>query len=109
MPDAAIVERMSGRRVHLASGRTYHVKYNPPKVAGKDDVTGEELIQRDDDSEETVQEAPRGLPRADEAAGRLLRALGGDRRRARAEATGASTGWAASRRSATACLAALKS
>jgi adenylate kinase len=45
---------MSGRRVHVASGRTYHVVFNPPKVAGKDDVTGEELIQRDDDKEETV-------------------------------------------------------
>ena len=54
VPDSEIVERMSGRRVHVASGRTYHVKYNPPKVAGKDDVTGEELIQRDDDREETV-------------------------------------------------------
>ena len=54
VPDAAIVERMSGRRVHIASGRTYHVKFNPPKVAGKDDVTGETLIQREDDSEETV-------------------------------------------------------
>ena len=54
VPDAAIVERMSGRRAHVASGRTYHVKFNPPKVAGKDDVTGEDLIQRDDDREETV-------------------------------------------------------
>jgi adenylate kinase len=54
VPDSAIVERMSGRRVHSASGRTYHVKFNPPKVDGKDDVTGEELIQRDDDKEETV-------------------------------------------------------
>lgn len=54
VPDEAIIERMSGRRVHPASGRTYHVKYNPPKVAGKDDVTGEELVQRDDDKEETV-------------------------------------------------------
>jgi adenylate kinase len=54
VPDAAIIERMSGRRVHVASGRTYHVRYNPPKVAGKDDVTGEDLIQRDDDREETV-------------------------------------------------------
>src|SRR5881296_2683817 len=54
VPDAAIIERMSGRRIHPASGRTYHVKFNPPKVAGKDDVTGEELIQRDDDKEETV-------------------------------------------------------
>ena len=54
VPDAAIVERMGGRRVHVASGRTYHVRYNPPKVAGKDDVTGEDLIQRVDDSEDTV-------------------------------------------------------
>jgi adenylate kinase len=54
VPDSEIVERMSGRRVHLASGRTYHVKYNPPKVVGKDDVTGEDLMQRDDDREETV-------------------------------------------------------
>jgi adenylate kinase len=54
VPDSAIVERMSGRRAHLPSGRTYHVKFNPPKVAGKDDVTGEDLVQRDDDKEETV-------------------------------------------------------
>ena len=54
VPDAEIVERMSGRRAHLASGRTYHVKFNPPKVEGKDDVTGEDLVQRDDDKEETV-------------------------------------------------------
>ncbi len=52
--DAAIIDRMSGRRVHLPSGRTYHVKYNPPRVEGRDDVTGEPLIQRDDDLEETV-------------------------------------------------------
>jgi adenylate kinase len=52
--DDEIIRRMSGRRVHLASGRTYHVAFNPPKVAGKDDVTGEDLIQRDDDKEETV-------------------------------------------------------
>ncbi|HEX9390282.1 MAG TPA: adenylate kinase [Usitatibacteraceae bacterium] len=52
--DAEIIERMSGRRVHQPSGRTYHVKFNPPKVAGKDDVTGEDLIQREDDKEETV-------------------------------------------------------
>ncbi len=52
--DAAIIERMSGRRAHIASGRTYHIKYNPPKVAGKYDVTGEDLIQRDDDQEDTV-------------------------------------------------------
>ena len=54
VPDTAIIERMSGRRVHVASGRTYHIKYNPPRVPGKDDVTGEDLIQRVDDSEETV-------------------------------------------------------
>jgi adenylate kinase len=54
VPDAAIVERMSGRRVHLASGRTYHVQFKPPKVPDRDDVTGEALIQRDDDSEATV-------------------------------------------------------
>ena len=54
VPDEPIIERMSGRRVHMASGRTYHVKFNPPKVAGKDDVTGEDLIQRADDEESTV-------------------------------------------------------
>lgn len=54
VPDEEIIKRMSGRRVHVASGRTYHVVFNPPKVAGKDDVTGEDLIQRDDDKEETV-------------------------------------------------------
>ncbi|HSV78067.1 MAG TPA: adenylate kinase [Ramlibacter sp.] len=54
VPFDAIVERMSGRRSHPASGRTYHVKFNPPQVEGKDDVTGEPLIQRDDDKEETV-------------------------------------------------------
>ena len=52
--DAGIVKRMSGRRAHLASGRTYHVVYNPPKTEGLDDVTGEPLVQRDDDKEETV-------------------------------------------------------
>ena len=52
--DEEIVRRMSGRRIHQASGRSYHVVFNPPKVAGKDDVTGEDLIQRDDDREETV-------------------------------------------------------
>lgn len=55
VPFAAIVERMSGRRSHPASGRTYHVKFNPPKVEGKDDVTGEALVQRKDDEEATVQ------------------------------------------------------
>jgi len=54
VPDSAIIERMSGRRVHPASGRTYHVANNPPKVEGQDDVTGEPLIQRDDDREEIV-------------------------------------------------------
>ena len=54
VPFEAIIERMGGRRSHTASGRTYHVKYNPPKVEDKDDVTGEALIQRDDDKEETV-------------------------------------------------------
>ena len=52
--DAEIIKRMSGRRVHPASGRTYHIKFNPPKVDGKDDETGEDLIQRDDDQEDTV-------------------------------------------------------
>ena len=54
VPDEDIVARMGGRRVHPASGRTYHVKFNPPKVEGKDDVTGEPLVQRADDTEETV-------------------------------------------------------
>jgi len=54
VPHGEIIDRMSGRRVHVASGRTYHIKFNPPKVAGKDDATGEDLIQRDDDKEETV-------------------------------------------------------
>jgi adenylate kinase len=54
VPDDAIIERMSGRRSHVASGRTYHVKFNPPKVSGRDDLTGEELVQREDDKEETV-------------------------------------------------------
>lgn len=54
VPFEAIIERMSGRRSHPASGRTYHVKFNPPKVEGKDDVTGEPLIQREDDKEDTV-------------------------------------------------------
>ncbi|MBS1269667.1 MAG: adenylate kinase [Gammaproteobacteria bacterium] len=54
VPNEEIIKRMSGRRVHLSSGRTYHELYNPPKEAGKDDVTGEALIQRDDDTEQTV-------------------------------------------------------
>jgi adenylate kinase len=54
VPDDMIVERMTGRRTHQPSGRVYHVKFNPPKVEGQDDVTGEPLVQRDDDKEETV-------------------------------------------------------
>lgn len=54
VPDTDIIDRMSGRRVHVASGRTYHVRFNPPKADGKDDVTGEPLIQRDDDREDVV-------------------------------------------------------
>ncbi|MEE9357877.1 adenylate kinase [Candidatus Vondammii sp. HM_W22] len=54
VPDEEIISRMGGRRVHMASGRTYHVTFNPPKEEGRDDVTGEPLIQRDDDQEETV-------------------------------------------------------
>jgi adenylate kinase len=56
VPDSEIITRISGRRVHPASGRVYHVKFNPPKVEGKDDATGEPLVQRDDDLEETVRE-----------------------------------------------------
>ena len=54
VPEQDIIERMSGRRVHPGSGRSYHLKFNPPKSAGKDDLTGEDLVQRDDDREETV-------------------------------------------------------
>jgi adenylate kinase len=54
VPDEEIIDRMGGRRVHLPSGRTYHVRFNPPKVADRDDVTGEPLTQRDDDREQTV-------------------------------------------------------
>jgi adenylate kinase len=54
VPDEAIIERMSGRLFHIASGRSYHVKFKPPQAAGRDDVTGEPLVQRDDDKEETV-------------------------------------------------------
>ncbi|MEN4053020.1 MULTISPECIES: adenylate kinase [Sulfurimonas] len=56
VPDEEIVKRMSGRRAHLASGRTYHIVYNPPKIEGKDDITGEDLVQRDDDKEEVVKD-----------------------------------------------------
>ncbi|MFO1391427.1 MAG: adenylate kinase [Agitococcus sp.] len=54
VPDAEIISRLSGRRVHPNSGRVYHIQHNPPKVDGKDDVTGEDLVQRDDDKEETI-------------------------------------------------------
>ncbi len=54
VPDAEIISRLSGRRVHPASGRVYHIQHNPPKVEGKDDVTGDDLVQRDDDKEETI-------------------------------------------------------
>jgi adenylate kinase len=56
VPDDEIIERMGGRRVHAASGRTYHLRFNPPKQAGRDDVTGEPLIQRDDDREDVVRQ-----------------------------------------------------
>lgn len=56
VPDAEIVARLSGRRAHLPSGRTYHIIHNPPKVAGKDDITGEELVQRDDDKEDVIKD-----------------------------------------------------
>ena len=54
VPDSAIMERMTGRRSHIASGRTYHIKFNPPKVAGKDDITGEDLVQRADEAPDVV-------------------------------------------------------
>ena len=54
VPDSAIMERMTGRRSHIASGRTYHIKFNPPKVVGKDDITGEDLVQRADEAPEVV-------------------------------------------------------
>ena len=70
MPDEEIITRMSGRRVHPGSGRVYHVKFNPPRVEGKDDVTGEPLVQRDDDREETVKPRLEVYRRADAAARR---------------------------------------
>jgi adenylate kinase len=54
VPDNVILDRLSGRRTHIASGRIYHIHNNPPKIQGKDDVTGEDLVQRDDDKEETI-------------------------------------------------------
>jgi len=88
--DEEIIRRMSGRRVHLASGRTYHQVFNPPKVADRDDVTGEPLIQRDDDKEEVVRHRLQvyhqqtrplvdfysGLSRRDPAAGRYIKVAG---------------------------------
>ena len=109
VPDSAIVERMSGRRVHVASGRTYHLRYNPPRVAGKDDVTGEDLIQRVDDSEETVRKRLEVYHAADAAADRVLRRVGGDRRSARAEVPQGRRAWASVEAIRDACLAALKS
>lgn len=63
VPFDAIIERMSGRRAHVASGRTYHVRFNPPKVEGLDDITGEPLIQRDDDKEDTVKNGLKSIAR----------------------------------------------
>jgi adenylate kinase len=85
VPFDAIIERMSGRRSHPASGRTYHVKFNPPKTEGKDDVTGEPLVQRDDDKEDTVRKRLDSLQPADPPAGRLLQRLGPARARRRAQ------------------------
>lgn len=73
VPDEEIVTRMSGRRVDPVSGRTYHIKYNPPKVEGKDDITGDPLIQRDDDKEEVVLKRLSVCPRPNEALGEVLR------------------------------------
>ena len=56
VPNQTIIDRMSGRRMHPASGRNYHIVYNPPKTEGKDDITGEDLIQREDDKPETVKD-----------------------------------------------------
>ncbi len=100
VPDAAIIERMSGRRVHVASGRTYHVLYNPPKVArqGRRHRRGPGPACRRPRGDRP--EAPRGLSRADGAADRLLRKMGGERRRTCAEVHGRSTACATSMRSA---------
>ena len=67
--DEQIVKRMAGRRVHLQSGRTYHIEYNPPKSEGIDDITGEALIQRDDDKEETVRKRLQRVPSTNQAVG----------------------------------------
>ena len=76
VPDDVIVARMSGRRVHPASGRTYHVEFYPPKVEGKDDVTGEDLIIRDDDKEETVKKRLAVYHDQTGSSGRVLTANG---------------------------------
>jgi len=83
--DEEIVKRMSGRRVHVASGRTYHVVFNPPKTAGKDDVTGEDLIQRDDDQEETVKKRLDVYHAQTEPLCEVLRRLGRARRSRRTQ------------------------
>jgi adenylate kinase len=76
VPDSDIIERMAGRRAHLASGRTYHVKFNPPKVEGKDDVTGEAAGPARRRQGRNRQEASGNLPFPDQAAGRLLQQVG---------------------------------
>ena len=76
VPDEEIIKRMSGRRAHLASGRTYHVVFNPPKDEGKDDVTGEPLVQRDDDKEETVRKRLEVYHDQTEPLDRLLQEVG---------------------------------
>ncbi len=80
VPDDVVRERVTGRRVHVGSGRVYHVKYNPPKVEGLDDVTGEALEQRVDDTLEKVNTRLDKYHAEDRAAGRVLRALEGQRR-----------------------------
>ena len=85
VPFEAIIERMSGRRSHTASGRTYHVKFNPPKVAGIDDVTGEPLIQREDDKEETVKKRLEVYAAQTRPAGGVLLQLGQGRPGERAQ------------------------
>jgi adenylate kinase len=85
VPSTAIIERMSGRRSHAASGRTYHVKFNPPKVPAVDDVTGEPLIQREDDKEETVKKRLEVYAAQTRPAGGLLLELGQGRTGERAQ------------------------
>jgi len=81
VPFDAIIDRMSGRRVHVASGRTYHVTFNPPKVSGVDDVTGEALIQRDDEQRGNSQKALRRLQCSNPSLGGLLLRMGPERSR----------------------------